>query len=150
MTTILTPEVANIIQGPRGIGARAAGGAYTQDCQQDLIDTDSLHVAPTQLTGTSDAINPHVSGNYIIATGSADAITLGVPTAGADDNLTINFWSDTLYAHTITCPSAVIAGGDQVVKAAITLKAFRGAGVCLRAWNGTWQVIWRSGITSIA
>lgn len=140
MTQIATVVNPSIASGPRGIGARNSGGAYSQDGQQDLIDADAFQGAVTQLSGTTDAINPHVSGNYMIKTGSADAITLGAPTAGLDDNLSIGIYSDTAFAHTVTLPSALFAPGTAL-KTVCTFPAFRGAGITLRAFNGVWQVI---------
>lgn len=147
MTQIATQLVTSILAGPRGVGARALGGAYTQDCQQDLNDTDSFQQAIILLSGTTDALNPHVPGNYIIKTGSADAITLPLPTAGLDDNLCINIWSDTLFAHTVTLPSTGYANGAAVLKTIGTFAAFRGAGMTLRAFNGTWQVVGNSSVS---
>jgi hypothetical protein len=140
MTQIQTVKTPSITQGPRGIGARSVGGAYDGGAQADLLDTDPLQGAPTELSGTTDALNPQVSGNYIVKTGQIDAITLGAPRALLDDNLTIQVWSDTLFAHTITCPSAIVAAGIAL-KTVITFPAFRGAGVTLRAYNGVWQII---------
>ena len=143
MTQIQTQRIANIIQGPRGIGARAAGGAYTQDCQSDLSDGDSFQQAPVEISGSSDAINPHISGNYVIKTAGVDAITLGAPTAGVDDGVSINIWSDTANAHTVTLPSALFASG-QALHGLATFPAFRGAGMSLRAYNGAWHVVGNS------
>jgi hypothetical protein len=145
MTQIQTSVLPNIIQGPRGIGARAAGGAYTQDTQQDVIDSDSFEGGIVLLSGTTDALNPHIPGNYIIKTGSADAITLTAPTAGVDDNLTISIFSDTLFAHVVTA-AALFANGTAL-KTTATFAAFRGAGMSLRAFNGVWQVVGSSNVT---
>lgn len=152
MTTIITNETPAILQGPRGIGARAAGGAYSQDCQQDIVDGDALQGAPSILTGTTDAIpgfasGTHFGGNYVIEAGAVDAITLPLPVDELDDNLTIAIYSDTLFAHTVTLPSAAFADGTQTVKTIATFAAFRGAGLLLRAWHGTWQLMARNGIT---
>lgn len=147
MTTIITDESTSILAGPRGIGARATGGAYTYDCQQDLQDGDALLGPLILLSGTTDAIpNPHVNGNYMITGGAADAVTLGVPTAGLDDNLSLAIYSDTAHAHTVILPSAVFANGVALHGTA-TLAAQRGAGMKLRAYNGTWQVMQSSGVT---
>lgn len=140
MTQIATQRVASILAGPRGIGARSAGGVYDAGAQNDVADPDSFELAPIELSGTTDAINPHVAGNYVIKTAGVDAITLGAPTAGIDDNLSINIWSDTANAHTVTLPSALFAIG-AALKTVATFSAFRGAGLSLRAYNGTWQVI---------
>lgn len=145
MTQIATVVNPNITQGPRGIGARAVGGAYSQDCQQDLIDADSLQGAITLLSGTTDVLNPQQAGNYLVKTAGVNAMTLAAPRAGLDDNLTINVWSDTLNAHTVTA-TTLFANGTAL-KTTATFAAFRGAGMTLRAFNGVWQVISASGVT---
>ena len=145
MTQIQTVRPPSIAQGPRGIPADGLGGAYSPRHQKDIIDCDSFEGPITELSGTTDAIDPTVAGNYIIKTGSADAITLGLPRVGIDDNLSINIYSDTAFAHTITLPSTGFTTGSTVLKTAITLLAFRGSGVTLRAYNGTWQVVGNSG-----
>jgi hypothetical protein len=114
-------------------------GAVTGDVIQQIVDGDSLQGSITLLTGTADAINPHVSGNYMVKTGSADAMTLAAPTAGTDDNLSISVFSDTLFAHTITATSLFANG--TALKTTCTFGAFKGAGIILRAFNGVWQVI---------
>lgn len=114
-------------------------GAVTGDFLQQNVDCDSFQGPITLLTGTADVINPHVSGNYVIKSTSADLMTLGAPTAGVDDNLCINIWSDTLFAHTITA-TTLFANGTAL-KTTATFAAFRGAGMTLRAFNGVWQVI---------
>jgi len=122
----------------RGLLMRS-GGSFTQDSMQDVIDGDAFEGPITLLTGTADVINPHVSGNYIVKTGSADAMTLAAPTVGADDGLSISVFSDTLFAHTITATSLFANG--TALKTTATFAAFRGAGISLRAFNGVWQVI---------
>lgn len=144
MTQIQTTLPPAINNGPRGIGARSVGGGYSLDSQQDLIDTDSFQGQLTLLTGTTDAINPFVPGNYIIKTGGVDAITLAAPRAGLDDGLSINIWSDTLFAHTVTTV-ALFANGTAL-KSIATFAAFRGAGLQLRAMNGVWHVIASSAV----
>ncbi len=148
MTQIATVVNPSITQGPRGVGARSTGGAYSADAQQDGIDTDAFGAPLTILSGTTDAINPHVAGNYLIDTGQIDAITLGAPTSELDDNLSINIWSDSAFAHTITCPAAIIAAG-VALKTVITLPAFKGAGVTLRAIDGNWHIVGQ-GFTAVA
>jgi len=140
MTQIQTPRQPNIVAGPRGIGARTAGGAFDAAAQADLIDTDSFQAGPIELSGTTDVLNPQGGGNYIVKTGQINAMTLAAPRAGIDDGVTISVFSDTLFAHTITCPAAIIAAG-VAVKTVITFPAFKGGGVTLRAYNGTWQII---------
>lgn len=145
MTQIATPIPTSIQSGPRGIGARAAGGAYTQDCQQDIIDCDSFQGALVSLTGTTDAIPPHVAGNYVVDTAGVDAMTLAAPTSDIDDGLCINIWSDTTNAHTVTA-TTLFANGTAL-KTTATFAAFRGAGMTLRAMDGVWHVVAASGVT---
>jgi hypothetical protein len=146
MTQIATFRQPAINAGPRGIGGRNSGGAYSQDGQQDLIDSDAFQSGPIELSGTTDAINGSVSGNYLIKTAGVDAVTLTAPRAGLDDNLSIAIYSDTTNAHTVTLPSALYASG-VALKTIATFAAFRGAGLALRAYNGSWQVISQSAIT---
>jgi len=152
MTQIQTQRIASIGQGPRGIGARSSGGAYSQDCQQDLIDADAFQAGLNVLTGTTDAIvvpatqNFPYSYNFVISTGSADAITLTLPRVGLDDNFTIAIFSDTAFAHTVTLPSAAYSHGAVGQATVATFSAFRGAGMVLRGFNGTWQVVSASGV----
>lgn len=151
MTQIQTVRTPSIASGPRGIPARGLGGAYSPYQQADLTDADAFQGQLTELSGTTDAINGHQSGNYVIKTAGVDAITIGAPTAGLDDNLNIAIFSDTANAHTITAPSAIIASGAAGAnKTVITLLAGRGSGVVLRAFNGTWQVVGNSGPATFA
>ena len=155
MTQILTTQQASIQSGPRGLGARATGGAYTFDCQTDIIEGDALQGPVTLLSGTTDAICPvinpvsgaHAGGNFVIKTAGVDAITLPTPVATIDDGLSVAIYSDTTNAHTVTAASACIANG-AALNTVVTFKAFRGSGVQLRAFNGTWQVM-ASNVTSI-
>ena len=121
----------------RGVGNHS--GAFYGDAQQDVIDTDSFEGPIIILTGTADVINPHVAGNYMVKTGSADAMVLTAPTAGTDDGLSINVWSASAFAHTITATALIAAG--VAAKTTITFPAFAGAGCTLRAFNGLWHFV---------
>lgn len=144
MTQIQTVRQPSIGQGPRGVGARAAGGAYTQDGQQDLIDSDALQGSIIELSGTTDVIAPNAPGNYVIKTGQINAMTLAAPRVGTDDNLTIAIYSDTLFAHTLTTV-ALLANGTAI-KSVATFAVFKGSGLMLRAFNGVWQVMSQTAI----
>ena len=152
MTQIATYRAPNT-GGPRGIQGHNQGGAYSRDGQADLIESDSFLGGPEVLTGTTDAIAfpyvptfPQSSTNFIVGTAGVDAITLALPRNPQDDNQSVNIWSDTANAHTVTLPSAAFATGAGLHSVA-TFAAQRGAGMSLRAYNGTWQVISQSGIT---
>lgn len=128
----------------RGITHFGAFGADTG--AGDVIACDAFQGSPVTLTGTADAIPQSTGGNFVITTGSADAITLPLPIAGTDDNLSLAIYSATNFAHTVTLPSAKLAPG-VAVKTTATFPAFAGAGILLRAWNGTWQVVGAGGGT---
>jgi hypothetical protein len=145
----------------RGLGNHG-GGVYSQSEMQDVIDADSMQGPITRLVGIAaspDVINPHIAGNYIIESTAVDPITLGLPfvggpsslqsngAIGGDDGLSINVWSDTAFAHTVILPSAGFVNGTAAAHGTATFAAFRGAGMTLRAWNGTWQVISSQGVT---
>ena len=159
MTQIATFVPPNINGGPHGLTARAAGGAFTQDVIQDIIDGDAFQGGPTKLTGSTDNVTPlgpitpgglqtHPGGNYVVGTAGVDAMTGVAPTAGIDDGVSLCVYSDSNNAHTITfatnCLADGAAGGPHHI---VTFAAFKGAGVQLRAWNGTWQVVGNTGCT---
>ena len=150
MTQIATVVNPSITQGPRGMGARSVGGAYSADAQQDIIDCDPQQGPITLLTGTTDILNPQAGGNYIVNTGSADLTTLGAPRAGLDDGVTIVFHSNTAFAHKITCPTTLILNGAASAKTSATLAAFAGAMITLRAFNGNWLVLASNGTVTYA
>jgi hypothetical protein len=130
----------------RGAGNTSAGGAYSFQAMQDLVDGDAFQAQPTLFSGTADAINIYSgNNNNIVTRAGVDATTLPAPVAGKDDNLTIAVWSNTAFAHTITCPSAIIQNGAAALRTSITFPAFAGAGVLLRAYNGNWQVVGGTG-----
>jgi hypothetical protein len=131
---------------PRGIGNNRLGGSYDAGAQQDIADGDSFELQPTFLTGSADAINPHIAGNYIIDTAGVDAITLAAPTDGVDDGLSISIYSDSTNAHTVTCPTTLFCPGTAK-KTIATFAAFQGAGIGLRAMDGNWHVVAQTGIT---
>lgn len=132
----------------RGIGNNSVGGAYSLAAQQDIIDGDPLQGPITPLSGTADVINPRVSGNYMVTTGSADLATLAAPLAGTDDGLTIAFQSSTAFAHRITSTGNIRAGIAGVNS--ITLNNVAGAMMILRAFNGAWFLIGNVGALTVA
>jgi hypothetical protein len=100
--------------------------------------SDSMPVA----LSANGAINPHLPKNYIITkTGSLAAMTLAAPTAGADDGTVISITSDTVFAHTITCPAAVFKTGGVAVTVFTFTGTTSGGGLNLLAYNGTWKVL---------
>src|SRR5271154_532998 len=134
-----------------------SGGSYDASAQLDIVNWDPFQGPITILSGTTDVINIDLGtgNNYIVTTGSADATTLSrIPIGnalgtGPDDGLTICFWSGSAFAHKITTVSLLqtgVTGGTN----SVTLAAFAGAGVVLRAYNGKWQVAGSTGALTFA
>ena len=123
-----------------------SGGSYDRSAMQDIGDADAFELPITVLSGTADAIPCHQSGNYIVTTGSADAMTLAAPTAGVDDNLSIAIYSSTAYAHTLTA-TGLLQTGQSGKTGVLTFAAYAGSGVSLRAYGGYWQVLGGQSLT---
>lgn len=141
----------------RGVGSHS-GGSYDASAQADIITTDPFQGAIQILAGTADVINiDNGQGNNYICTnaGALDAVTLSrVPIGnalgtGADDGLTVCLWSASAFAHKITTV-ALLQTGVTGGKNSVTLAAFAGAGVILRAYNGLWQVVGSTGALTFA
>lgn len=97
------------------------------------------------LSGSTDAVNPHIQANYIVTTAGVDAMTLAAPTAGTDDGIELVISSDTSNAHTLTATGLLHTGTASVNVA--TFAAQKGAGVTLKTYNGKWKVLASVGIT---
>lgn len=100
---------------------------------------------PQALSGSADAIPPHVGHTYVVTTAGVDAMTLAAPTATTDDGIEITVTSNTANAHTITT-SGLLQTGTASVNVA-TFAAQKGAGVTLMAYQGKWNVLASVGIT---
>lgn len=128
--------------------ARATIGGQQAVTHQGCFDTgavrevmDVLGAGNAQvLTGTADAIS--FPGTVVINnSASADACTLALPVPGpqpqGDDGKSIEIWSATNKAHTVTTP----ANGINMVKSLITFSSAIGNNIQLQAWNGQWMVM---------
>lgn len=93
----------------------------------------------------SGAINPNVSGSYVITKAGVAALTLAAPTVTTSDGVTITVTSNTAFAHTITATGLLQTGGTTTDVA--TFAAHPGATVTLQAYQGKWNVISANGIT---
>ena len=75
-------------------------------------------------------------GWVMITKGTAAALTLALPTAGADDGKELTFVDTTGAAHTITTP----ANGLNSALHIATCGGTKGQGGTLKAYNGGWWV----------
>jgi len=97
------------------------------------------------LSGSTDAINPHVEANYVVTTAGVDAMTLAAPTTGTDDGIKIIITSATTNAHTLTATGLLGTGTASVNVATFAARA--GSGLTLVAYAGKWNVLSSVGIT---
>ena len=90
----------------------------------------------------SGAVNPHGSARYVVTKSTAAALTLGPPTSGADDGVSIEIFSTTAAAHTITAPTAgqIVDGNSSTYNTVMTFNAKIGANCTLEAYQGKWYV----------
>jgi|SRR5580693_6880171 hypothetical protein len=107
-----------------------------------LQAANALLQGVANVLSASGAINPHQSALYAITKAGVAAMTLAAPTAGTDDNVIIEVFSTTAYAHTITTPAAgdIRDGNTSDHDTVCTFNAHIGANLRLRAYNGVWYV----------
>jgi hypothetical protein len=83
-------------------------------------------------------------GNVLITKGSAIALTLAPPTAGADDGKVLRIVSTTAFAHVVTCSDGFNAKASS---GTATFGAAKGNAANLVAYNGHWYNFSEQGIT---
>lgn len=116
---------------------------------QDVLIGGMIRERPALLSGSTDAIPPHLGQTYMVTATGVDAMTLATPTAGGDgtgdDGIVITVISAGAHAHTITSTGNLNTGSTSVNVA--TFAAHAGASVELMAYNGAWYVLSEIGIT---
>lgn len=141
--------MANETRAITGTQSVTSFGAFTPVTYNQLAEM-LPELSSFGLTGTTDAIPPHVSCTYTVNTAAVDAMTLAAPTAGnqdagGDSGRVIVIVSGTNFAHTLTATGLLGTGTASVNLA--TFAAFSGAGLTLRAHKGKWLVLASVGIT---
>lgn len=161
LVTNVVGTVVSVVRGVNGTAAvaHASGGLvqigqpadfvtqneYLQTSVTSLQVLGATNQPAVFLTGTADALTG-AAGFFVVKTGSADSITIPTPTAAMEGNI-VEVWSDTAFAHTITCATTVVAAG-QALKTTVTFPAFRGAGCMLRACNLAWHLVGNGGVAA--
>lgn len=102
--------------------------------------------------GTVDLKHAVFPDTIIITKGTACAITLGAPTAGAPDKgghdgLTIRFISTTAAAHTVTNTTPGFNNGSTASDVA-TFGAAIGNHITIEAYNGIWYIVGALNVTA--
>lgn len=101
----------------------------------------SLTLSPiVALVGSTDALNPHAPGTYVVKTVGVDAMTIIAPTVGTDDGKVIKVTNGTSASHTITFTGGTLRSGGAGVTTA-TFGAFPGSSVELMAYQGAWYAM---------
>jgi hypothetical protein len=101
-------------------------------------------VAYTQQVITTNSAITLLSGHVTITQGSASAITLAAPTAGTDDGKVLIIFSETAFAHQITCPVGFNRKGSS---GTATASAAANNTLHLIARNGQWNVLYNLNFT---
>lgn len=95
-------------------------------------------VPPVQVLSANGAITIK-EGLVLITKGTAAAITLAAPTAGADDGCQLRIRSTTAAAHTVTNTTPGFNNGSTASDVA-TFAGAIGDGFTIEAYNGIWYV----------
>jgi hypothetical protein len=113
-------------------------GSYGIFAVQDSLLGEFVHIL------ASGAMNPRLSGRFLIDKAGVAAMTLAAPNLG-DDGMYLRVISTTANAHTITATGLFQDGAGHVNLA--TFAAQIGASVDLMALAGKWVVIRVQGVT---
>jgi hypothetical protein len=111
------------------VGASNVG---IEDVRVNQYDRTSIY----KFSGSTDVL-PVQYTTAFITTGSADAATLALPVAGADDGKILTVISTTAFAHTITTPASGLQPGNLHI---CTFTAAAGNYCQFTAFNGAWWV----------
>ena len=93
---------------------------------------------PVQVLSADGAITIK-AGSVHITKGSAAAVTLAAPVAGADDGKVLVIYSETAFAHTVTQTTPGFNNGGTASDVG-TFAAAVGNGLEVEARNGIWWV----------
>lgn len=123
------------------------GGAVDQNLLLQNFNNpfDVFHqIVANPGTSPQPAFDPTTPGRYMITkTGAACVIVLPAPVAGRDDGLTMQFVSNTAFAHQIQSSGNFQDGGGHANQ--LQFPAQAGAVVELVAFGGKWNVISQQG-----
>ena len=108
-------------------------GAFTKQTAGQLLLNDVVAIT------ASGAIDPHTPQSYAITKAGVAAMTLAAPTSGTDDGVTIEIFSTTAFAHTVTATGLFQNGSGSVNLE--TAAANAGAYLLIQAYQGKWQIM---------
>lgn len=102
------------------------------------------HVGAVQAI-TGDGAITIQTGMVVLSKGSAAAITIAAPTAGDHDGIEITVVTLTAQAHVIT--QGTVGFNAKGSSGTVTFTAAIGNAVVLRAYNGNWYAVVKTGVT---
>lgn len=124
----------------------SGGGAYDQNAiNSNLVNAYDIPHQILANPGTSPQapFDQTTPGRYVITKGAIATITLAAPVAGRDDGLTLQFLSNTAFAHVVNFGGSLQDGGGHTNS--MTFPAQPGALLELVAFGGKWNVVSTSG-----
>ncbi len=112
------------------------GGAL----QYGVSQFGGIQVVAQPIASTPFALSGRVPGFLVITFAGVTTVNVSAPTAGVDDGLEIEIFSNTAFAHIVAVGAGKLKAGAAVPGAQITFPAFAGAGVYMTAYQGAWLV----------
>jgi membrane-bound inhibitor of C-type lysozyme len=141
--------VGYIVLAPGALKVRAylvsivSGSVTVASASDDSFGTfvvpDATTTAAIEVASADGAIATK-NGSVVITKGTAAALTLAAPSAGADDGKRLQIVSATAAAHTVTQTTPGINNGGTASDVA-TFTAAIGNGMELMAYNGIWYTV---------
>lgn len=124
----------------------SGGGAYDQNAINGNLQ-NAYDIAHQILANPGVApqapFDQTTPGRYVITKGAIAAINLVAPVAGRDDGLSLQFLSNTAFAHVINFAGSLQDGAGHVNSE--TFPAQPGATIELVAFNGKWNLVSTTG-----
>ena len=122
------------------------GGAFDDNAiKANLVNAYDIPHTILANPGTSPqaAFDQTTPGRYVITKGSIATITLAAPVAGRDDGLSLQFLSNTAFAHVINFGGSLQDGGGHTNS--MTFPAQPGAMIEIVAFGGKWNLVSTTG-----
>jgi hypothetical protein len=124
----------------------SGGGAYDQNAiNNNLVNPyDILHtIVANPGVAPQPAFDQTTSGRYVITKAAIATIVLAAPVAGRDDGLSLQFLSNTAFAHVINFGGSLQDGAGHANS--LTFPAQAGSMIELVAFNGKWNLVSATG-----
>lgn len=131
-------------------GVKCTGLVVTQSPAtiQSLFDAENNTVnAVVEITASVAITIPSVDTMFAITNDADTALTLANPTAGTHDGLELTFMSTTANAHTVSNASGAGFNSGGALQDVATFDASTGSNLVVKAYNGKWYIVNKTGVT---